>query len=121
MNDLPCAKCGAERTNYGFPKCPVCKNPWPPSLLNDLIVRDYDSHEAYAREAPYMTQNGYTIVSVVETKQRSGCGRFFALGLLALVFPPKPHILVTYQRSQTAAPSLPDTSRVPASASLDRA
>ena len=48
-----------------------------------------------------MTKEGWRVASATEATQRTGCRRFIMLGGIgALVFHPKPHYMVTYERDK---------------------
>lgn len=70
-----------------------------------LVVKRYKDQKEYQKDAGKMTAQGYDIQSVVSEQPRSGCGRFVALGGIgALVFKPKPELVVTYKLNQPPAP-----------------
>ena len=63
-----------------------------------IVVKEYSDRAAYQRGVGDMASRGYIVVSVVEHGQRAGCLRILTLGLFALVWRPKAHFVVTYQR-----------------------
>jgi hypothetical protein len=67
-----------------------------------VIVKRYKDEKEYQKDAGKMTVKGYEVASVVSEQPRSGCGRFIALGGIgALVFKPKPVLVVTYRLTTT--------------------
>ena len=72
----------------------------PPQF--ETLVREYKSQGAYQADARRLAGQGWSVQNVVERNPRSGCVRGCLLGLLALVFRPKPTLIVTYQRAKAA-------------------
>ncbi len=66
--------------------------------MKDVIVRRYKSQEHYQRDAVAMARAGYEVVSVTSEQPSTGCLRGCLLGLFALIFKPKPVLVVTYRR-----------------------
>ncbi len=62
-------------------------------------VRVYKSNDEFRRDAEKAAKKGWTVQTVTERKPRAGCGRILTLGLLTLVRPPKPELVVTYVRA----------------------
>jgi putative NADH-flavin reductase len=63
-----------------------------------IIVRRYKNDAEYQKDANKLLAKGYEVQNVVSEVQRSGCGRFIALGGIgALIFKPKPVQVVTYR------------------------
>lgn len=62
------------------------------------VIR-YRNQKSYQRDANKRAKKGWAVVSVTSEQPRSGCGRVFALGLFAIIFKPKPVLVVTYQRA----------------------
>ena len=65
--------------------------------MKNLIVKRYKSEAHYQRDAQHMLRQGYEVQSVVSEQPNAGCLRGCMLGLLALVFKPKPVLVVTYR------------------------
>lgn len=61
-------------------------------------VKSYAGDKAYRRDAAKMAAKGWRVVNTTEERPRPGCGRIVGLGLFAAVFPPKPRLVVTYQK-----------------------
>lgn len=62
-------------------------------------VKRYKSDKQYRKDAVVMAQAGWEVASVTSEQQRSGCGRIIMLGGIgALIWKPKPQLVVTYQR-----------------------
>lgn len=66
----------------------------------ETMVRVYKSPDAYRREAEKLAKQGWVVSNTTERNPRAGCGRMIFLGLFALVFRPKPEIVVTYSRTK---------------------
>lgn len=62
------------------------------------LVRVYKSTGQFQSDAERYTRNGWTVGSVTEHQPGSGLGRGLLLGLMALVWKPKPEIMVTYRK-----------------------
>lgn len=65
----------------------------------DVETREYKDAKEFDRAAKRMAKEGWVIQSHSERTQRAGCLRILLTGGFALVFPPKPTIVVTYRRS----------------------
>jgi len=61
-------------------------------------VREYSSLEAMRLDAERAAEHGWRIISTSELQQRAGCMRILTLGLFALLWKPKSHIMATYTR-----------------------
>lgn len=61
-------------------------------------VREYGSRRELQRDADRAAEFGWRVVSVSELTQRPGCLRGCTLGLFALVFRPRSHLIATYER-----------------------
>jgi hypothetical protein len=67
--------------------------------VQQTIVREYKSRQAFEKDAEKLAADGYSVVSVTDSQQRSGCLRMLTLGFFALIWRPKNRLIVTYQRS----------------------
>lgn len=67
------------------------------------LVREYKGRDAFERDAQQLAEQGYSVVSVVDAQQRSGCMRMMTIGFFALVWKPKAKLIVTYQRAAPPA------------------
>jgi hypothetical protein len=67
-------------------------------MATEVLVRVYKNQSEYQRDAQRLSVEGWRVVSVTEQEQRSGCIRIVLLWFLALLWKPKPRILVTYNR-----------------------
>ena len=65
-----------------------------------IVVKRYQNEKAYQRDAGRMAAKGYEVPSVVSEQPRSGCGRILAIGFFAIMFKPKPVLVVTYRLIQ---------------------
>jgi hypothetical protein len=63
-------------------------------------VRTYSSPVAFNRDAANMARDGWAVASSMERRPPIGCVRIILTGFLALLFPPKPEIVVTYRRER---------------------
>lgn len=74
----------------------------------ETMVRVYRSTSEYQRDAQGLARKGWQPTSVTERKPRAGCLRLILLWWLVLIIPPKPELVVTYQRGigQSAAEAL---------------
>ena len=61
-------------------------------------VVEYESYEDFNKARMAKLNAGWRIVNITDKQQRSGVGRFAALGLGALVIKPKPHVMVVYEK-----------------------
>lgn len=73
-------------------------------MAAQTIVREYKSRQAFERDAEKLAAEGYSVLTVTDSQQRSGCLRMLTLGFLALIWKPKSKLIVTYQRSATPVP-----------------
>lgn len=64
----------------------------------NTVVKTYNSDKAYQKDAQRMAKAGWRVVSAVQDKRRPGCGRIGCLGIFAAIFPPKPVLVVTYEK-----------------------
>lgn len=62
-----------------------------------IIVRRYPSERQYQGDAQRWARRGYRVVSVTSEAPRAGCMRLLTLGIFAMIFRPKPVLVVTYQ------------------------
>lgn len=62
------------------------------------MVREYGDADVYARDARKLADQGWSVGHTMHRQPRAGCGRLLTLGLLTLLWPPKPRIVVTYVR-----------------------
>lgn len=64
----------------------------------DIRIKEYKDRGEYEKDAPRMAAEGWRVVTVTEQTQRTGCLRMVTLGFFSLIWKPKPHLVVTYQR-----------------------
>jgi hypothetical protein len=64
----------------------------------ETMVRRYKSDKQYRRDAVRLAAGGWRVVNVVQEQPPTGCGRGCLLGFFALIFKPKPRLVVTYER-----------------------
>jgi len=65
------------------------------------MVRIYHRSSAYQRDAKRLAKSGWFPINTVERRPRAGCVRILFLWWLVLLRPPKPELVVTYQRIKT--------------------
>lgn len=63
------------------------------------MVRTYKSNDAYRKDANKLAKQGWRVVNVAERRPRAGCLRLLFLWWFVLIFPPKPELVVTYERA----------------------
>lgn len=80
----------------------VFQRPPPPT-----IIHEYESTFDYQWESEWLAEDGWRVSSTSVEEQRSGCLRYLLLGiLLAFIFRPKAHLIVTYERVRRAPSEL---------------
>jgi hypothetical protein len=68
-----------------------------------IVIRQYQSQNAFEKDARRMAKAGYVVQSVTSEQPRAGCGRWLTLGIFALIFKPAPELVVTYVSVLVAA------------------
>lgn len=72
------------------------------------LVRTYTKPNAFADDAASLAAQGWKVSQTLESHPRRGCLRILLLPFgVALLFPPKPRIIVTYVREPRAIPEQP--------------
>jgi len=66
------------------------------------MVKVYRDSGSYAKDAKKLSKQGWAVVNTTHRQPRAGIGRIVTLGLLTLLRPPKPELVVTYQRTRAA-------------------
>lgn len=70
-------------------------------MASEIKIKEYDTPNDYQKDAGRMTAQGWHVTDTSEREQRRGCVSMILFGWnLGLIFPPKPHIVVTYSRSK---------------------
>lgn len=67
---------------------------------SNVIVHQYEDHEQFQATAAVMSERGWKVQSVTESRPRPGCLRIATLWWFSLLFPPKPRLVVTYVRDE---------------------
>lgn len=67
----------------------------------ETMSRTYQNQEAYSTDAARLAGQGWRVTNVTEHQPSTGCARGCLLGLFALVWKPKPELIVTYERQMT--------------------
>ena len=108
-----CLRCGATQSKEDS-YCGSCGSRASVSAATQHVietaVRVYQGADAYQSELVELSGKGWSPLNVTERKPRAGLLKIFTLGFFALVFPPKPELVVTYQRRR-----LPGTKAAPLS------
>jgi hypothetical protein len=84
----------------------------------ETMVRTYKDTGDYQKDQKKLAKDGWMTTAMVERKPRAGVGRIITLGLVAAVRPPKPELVVTYQRAIADKAAKPQRSKGASSASL---
>lgn len=65
-----------------------------------IQVKRYGSPDEFQKDAQKLARQGWSVTAQSEETQRTGCMRFVMLGGVgALIFKPKPRLVVTYTRT----------------------
>lgn len=70
--------------------------------MNATIVSEYKNRAAFEKDAAKMAAQGYAVVTVTESQQRSGCMRIVLLNFAALLWKPPARLIVTYQMTSSS-------------------
>jgi len=63
-----------------------------------MKVKVYKNNKRYERDAKKLGKKGWKVISVVQEKRSAGLGRWALIGIFAPLFPPKPVLVVTYEK-----------------------
>lgn len=66
----------------------------------ETMVRVYKDASAYQHDAKRLAKDGWRVANTVERRPRAGCARIVLLWWLTLLRPPKPELVVTYERTR---------------------
>ena len=66
------------------------------------MVRTYKEPRRFVRDARRLSRDGWRVVNTIERHPRAGCLRILLLWWLVLLLPPKPELVVTYERERPA-------------------
>lgn len=61
-----------------------------------IVVRRYKNEKEYQKDAQGMGKRGYKVISVVSEQKRRSLFTVLMTGFLAILFPRKPELVVTY-------------------------
>jgi hypothetical protein len=78
-------------------------------MHEEIFVMVYTDPAHYSKDIHNRASQGWTPISVTERRPRPGILRILTLGLWSAVFPPKPELVVTYQRIGSRALGLPSS------------
>lgn len=70
------------------------------TAASETMVRVYKNTRDYQSDAKKLANKGWSPTNTVERRPRAGCLRLALLWWLILLRPPKPELVVTYQRSR---------------------
>jgi hypothetical protein len=73
--------------------------------MTETTVRRYRTRAAYEQDLLKLAPQGWIVASVSEQYPRLGCAALLLAPLRWRSLPPKPEIVVTYQREQPGPPS----------------
>ena len=62
------------------------------------VVKRYKNSKEFQADAKRMNKAGWRVILQTQEKRPAGCGRYGCLGLFAFLFPPRPVIVVTYEK-----------------------
>lgn len=62
-----------------------------------IVVRRYRTDRQYQRDARKMARKGYRVATVTSERPNAGLLRWLTIGIFAMLFRPKPVLVVTYQ------------------------
>src|SRR4051794_18555624 len=68
----------------------------------ETMVRTYKDTDDYQKDQKKLAKDGWSTQAMVERKPRAGVGRIVTLGMASVIRPPKPELVVTYQRAIVA-------------------
>lgn len=69
----------------------------------ETMVRVYKKPDDFHKDAVKLAKDGWGVAHMMERRPRQGCARVVLMGFLfAFLFPPKPEIVVTYERAVLA-------------------
>ncbi|RLT40295.1 MAG: hypothetical protein DWI58_11265 [Chloroflexi bacterium] len=63
-----------------------------------VLIREYKTQDEFQRDAALLRMADWRVASSLSRYPRAGCMRILTLGFWTLVFPPKPVLIVTYER-----------------------
>jgi hypothetical protein len=70
-------------------------------MASEIKVKEYKNSGEYQTDAKRMLSQGWRVTDTSERIQRRGCLTMLLIGWnIGLIFPPKPHIVVTYTRDK---------------------
>ncbi len=68
----------------------------------EVKIKEYKTPGEYEGDAKRMTSQGWRVTDTSQREQRRGCLTMLLFGWnIGLLFPPKPHIVVTYTRDKS--------------------
>lgn len=65
-------------------------------MPDTIVVKRYKNEKDYQKDAGRMSKRGYKVVSTISEQQRRSLFTVIMTGFLALLFPKKPQLVVTY-------------------------
>lgn len=73
----------------------------------ETTIKTYKTPKEFQKDQPKMAKQGWQVQNTSSHQPRPGLGRIALLGFGAMVFKPKPQIIVTYQRDMMTQPQMP--------------
>ena len=61
-----------------------------------VIIKRYKNEKAFQKDARKLAKKGWAVQTVTSEQPRAGCARWLTIGLFAVIFKPKPELVVTY-------------------------
>lgn len=65
-------------------------------MPDSIVVRRYKDEKEYQKDAQRMGKRGYKVISVISEQKRRSFFTVIMTGFLAILFPRKPELVVTY-------------------------
>jgi transcriptional regulator with XRE-family HTH domain len=76
-------------------------------IRREMLVHEYASPQELEADTAWLGPNGWTVVTTTKVRPRTGWRRLVLVGWLVRLWPPKPRLVVTWERIQTITPPPP--------------
>lgn len=76
------------------------------SFPTETMVKVYGDSGSDAKDARKLGKQGWVVANTTHRQPRAGIGRIVTLGMLTAIRPPKPELVVTYQRTRAVDASV---------------
>ena len=80
------------------PAAPAYATPHQQQARVETRTVTYKGEAAYKHGVAHMQRQGWSVTNTAVSQPRVGCMRFLMLGFFSLIFKPKQHFIVNYQR-----------------------